>query len=121
MTLSSTQVFIDYLVSELGLVEKDQPNLGSWGRVGTTLGALSLKLNLMDMEKINNLLEIQEQTGGLFGDVAVELGYLEQDQVKKLLKIQNWSRRAEILQRLFLAGQINDEQYSKFVAKIYEI
>jgi len=44
--------------------------------MGSTLGALSLKLNLMDMEKINSLLEVQEQTGGLFGDVTIELDYL---------------------------------------------
>ena len=56
--------------------------------MGSTLGALSLKLNLMDMEKINSLLEVQEQTGGLFGDVAIELDYLNGEQVEKLLSIQ---------------------------------
>lgn len=121
MTNSGTKVFIEYLVAELDLPEHEQPNLGSWGRVGTTLGALSLKLNLMDMEKINNLLEIQDQTGGLFGDVAIELGYLDEGQVSKLLNVQKWSRRAEILQRLFLNGHIDESQYSHFVSKIYTI
>ena len=44
-------------------------------------------MNLMDMEQINNLLEVQDQTEGLFGDVAQELGYLDEAQVKKLLKL----------------------------------
>jgi len=112
-------LFIEYLSRELGLDEADKPILGSWGRVGTTLGALSLKLNLMDMEKINNLLEIQEQTGGLFGDVAIELGYLNAEEVKKLLNIQKWCRREEILHRLLLASTINEDQYRRFAPKVY--
>lgn len=112
-------MFIEYLSRELALKETDKLELGSWGRVGTTLGALSLKLNLMDMEKINNLLEIQEQTGGLFGDVAIELGYMNAAHVEKLLNIQKWSRREEILHRLLLAGTIDESQYRKFAPKVY--
>lgn len=116
-----TQIFIDYLVTELNLDESAKPDLGSWGRIGTTLGALSLKLNLMDMEKINNLLEIQEQTGGLFGDVAIELGYLDTEQVRKLLNIQSWSRRAEILHRLLLTGMVDEEKYQELASKVYTV
>jgi len=119
MAVSGTQLFIEYLSRKLSLPESDKPDLGSWGRVGTTLGALSLKLNLMDMEKINNLLEIQDQTGGLFGDVAIEFGYLSEAQVKHLLNIQNWTRREEILQRLLLSSTINEDQYREFASKLY--
>ncbi|MDG2090351.1 MAG: hypothetical protein P8J61_04480 [Gammaproteobacteria bacterium] len=119
MAVSGTQLFIDYLSLELNLDKSVAPDLGSWGRVGTTLGALSLKLSLMDMEKINNLLEIQEQSGGLFGDVAVELGYLTLGQVDKLLNIQKWCRREEILHRLLLSSTINEDQYRRFAPKVY--
>jgi len=73
---TNTQAFVDFLITELNLDEAQQSELGNSGCMGSTLGALSLKLNLMDMEKINSLLEVQEQTGGLFGDVAIELDYL---------------------------------------------
>ncbi len=119
MTVRGTQLFIEYVSRKLNLSEEDKPVVGNWGQVGTTLGALSLKLNLLDMDKINNLLEIQEQTGGLFGDVAVELEYLNEAQVNHLLKIQSWSRRAEILHRLLLAGTIDLEQYYKLTSKVY--
>lgn len=118
---SNTQEFVNYLRTELNLSETDQPELGSWGRVGSTLGALCLKLNLMDMEKINNLLETQEQTGGLFGDVAIELEYLDSAQVARLLSIQKWSRRAEILHRLLLAGKIDEARYRELAAMVYHI
>ena len=119
MASSGTQLFIEYLSIELNLDKSIKPDLDSWGHVGTTLGALSLKLSLMDMGKINNLLEIQEQTGGLFGDVAVELGYLTTAQIEKLLNIQKWCRREEILHRLFLSDTINQDQYRRFAPKVY--
>jgi hypothetical protein len=64
----------------------------------------------MDMEQINNLLEFQDQTGGLFGDVAVELGYLNDEQVRKVLLIQKWTRRIDIVDRLFISGTIDEAQ-----------
>ncbi len=119
MAANGTKLFIEYVSRKLNLSTEDRPAPGSWGQMGTTLGALSLKLNLMDMGKINNLLEIQEQTGGLFGDVGIELGYLDKEQVNSLLKIQTWSRRTEILHRLFLAKTISEEQYHELAAKVY--
>lgn len=119
MTARGTKLFIEYVSRKLDLSEDERPALGNWGHAGTTLGALSLKLNLMDMDKINNLLEIQELSGGLFGDVAIELGYLDAGQIDNLLKIQTWSRRGEILHRLLLAEKINTEQYRELVSKVY--
>lgn len=121
MASGRTQAFIDFLVEELKLSEDEKPSLGNWARVGTTLGALCLKLNLMDMERINNLLEYQDQTGGLFGDVAVELEYLSQEQVDKLLRIQLWNRRSEVLDRLLLAGKIDEEKLKELARYIFEI
>jgi len=105
-----TEAYIEHVLKELNLPEEARPQLGNWARVGTTLGALCLKLGLLDMEQINNLLELQEQTGGLFGDVAVELGYLNEEQVKKILLIQKWTRRTDILDRLFINGKIDENQ-----------
>ncbi|MDC1436118.1 hypothetical protein N8303_02545 [Gammaproteobacteria bacterium] len=119
MEVRGTKLFIEYISRKLNLSEEERPVLGNWGQVGTTLGSLSLKLNLMDMDKINNLLEIQEQSGGLFGDVAIELGYLDAMQVESLLKIQTWSRRGEILHRLLLSKKINTDQYRELVSKVY--
>lgn len=119
MEVRGTTLFIEYISRKLDLSMEDKPSLGSWGEVGTTLGALCLKLNLMDMDKINNLLEIQEQAGGLFGDVAIELGYLSEVQVENLLRIQTWTRRSEILHRLLLAEKINPDQYRELASKVY--
>ena len=119
MEVRGTKLFIEYISRKLNLSEEERPVLGNWGQVGTTLGSLSLKLNLMDMDKINNLLEIQAQSGGLFGDVAIELGYLDAMQVESLLKIQTWSRRGEILHRLLLSKKINTDQYRELVSKVY--
>ena len=121
MATNKTQAFIDYVVEELGLSEEEKPTLGNWGRVGTTLGALCLRLNLRNMEQINNLLEIQEETGALFGDVAQELGYLTEEQVRITLKIQKRNRRMEILDRLLLAGKIDEEQLKRFSVKVFEV
>ena len=101
MDIRGTKLFIEYVSRKLNLGEDDRPALSNWGQVGTTLGALCLKLNLMDMDKINNLLEIQEQSGGLFGDVAIELGYLETEQVTSLLRIQTFLQLTESLKKLF--------------------
>jgi hypothetical protein len=119
MEARGTTLFIEYVSRKLNLSEQDRPTLGSWGQVGTTLGALCLKLHLMDMDKINNLLEIQEQAGGLFGDLAIELGYLSEVQVDNLLGIQTWTRRSEILHRLLLAEKINTDQYRELASKVY--
>ncbi len=120
-TTSSTEAYIDHIVNELNLSESERPSLGNWARVGTTLGALCLKLGLLDMEQINNLLELQDQTGGLFGDVAVELSYLSEEQVRKLLLIQKWTRRIDILDRLFINDRIDEEQLKKLSKALIEL
>lgn len=119
MTIRGTALFIEYLTRELDLNKSDMPELGHWGRMGSTIGSLCLKLNLLDMDKINNVLEIQEQAGGLFGDVAIELGYLNAEEVEKLLNVQKWCRREEILHRLLLTNTINKDQYHRFAPKVY--
>lgn len=120
-TTSTTEAYIDHIVKELNLTEEERPRLGNWARVGTTLGALCLKLGLLDMEQINNLLELQDQTGGLFGDVAVELSYLSEEQVRKVLLIQKWTRRIDILDRLFINDRIDEEQLKQLSKALLEL
>ncbi len=120
MEVEAALPFVEYLGKELNLELVSKPAFGAWSEAGTTLGALSLKLGLMDMEQINECLERQEERGGYFGEVAIELTYLTKVRVSTLLNIQKWSRRSELLQRLFLEI-IDQEQYLRYVAKAHVI
>jgi hypothetical protein len=120
MEQGQSDKFVTYISHKLSLSDAEVISFGSWGGA-STLGALTLKLNILDMEKINTLLDSQEETGQLFGDLAVEMGFLNESQIKNLLEIQKGSRRAEILQYLLLTERVSVEEYHQYISKVYSL
>ncbi len=101
--------FVDFLKERLDLDEHEVPRLGEWANMGTTVGALALRLNALTLEQIDHILDRQERgrQQELFGNLAVELGYMDPDQVNRLLEIQKLSRQWELAAQLVLAGRID--------------
>ena len=48
--------FVEYLRKRIKLDAGDEPQAGEWSRVGNTIGALTLRLNLMSESQIDQVL-----------------------------------------------------------------
>ncbi len=107
-----TEKFIEYLADRLNLADDEKPVQNHWSGIGTTIGSLTLRLGLISIDQLDDLLEVQEREGGLFGQVGVRLGYLTQEQVDALLEIQQWNRFLELGQQLVVTGRISAETLS---------
>ena len=99
--------FIGFLTNKLGLENYDRPNTGQWSRVGSTIGALALKLNLMTESEVDKVLEMQDVEGGYFGELAVKAGCLSHAHVSALLAIQHLHDQLQLGEQLVVDGKLD--------------
>lgn len=99
--------FLQYLGKTLGRDFEGRTSKGDWSRLGNTIGALTLRVNLMTEAEVNKVLEIQDVEGGYFGEVAVNAGYLTAEQVSSLLEIQQLHDQLQLGEQLVVAGDID--------------
>ena len=99
--------FIGFLTTKLGLEDYERPNTGQWSRVGSTIGALALKLNLMTETDVDKVLEIQDVEGGYFGELAVKAGCLSHEHVRALLEIQHLHDQLQLGEQLVVNGKLD--------------
>ena len=111
MSASHRDEFVEFLQERLHLEETEIPQAGEWSNVGNTVGALSLRLNLLTVDQIDRILEVQESDsrGKRFGELAVELEFLTQPQADRLLQIQKLNKRLERGEELVLSGKVEME------------
>lgn len=104
--------FVDYLQPILGIDEDDLPRPGEWSKMGSTIGALALRLKALTLDQVDDVLALQESSreNRLFGELAVELGYLSTDQVNRLLEIQEILRQIELAAQLTLTDKLDVPQ-----------
>lgn len=108
MTLpGKTEQYVDFLTEKLNLKVHERPELGHWSGLGTAIGALCLRFGILDVDQLDHLLEVQENEGGLFGQIGIRLGYLTEEKVNKLLEIQELNRRMELTQMLYMQNKID--------------
>lgn len=113
-----TAEFVDHLANKFDLNNEERPELKHWSGLGTAIGAICLRLDLLDVDQLDNLLETQENEGGLFGQIAIRLGYLTQEQVDALLEVQEMNRRLELTQMLYVKNRINADELKSCLSQI---
>lgn len=113
-----TAEFVDHLENKFDLKTDERPELKHWSGLGTAIGAICLRLDLLDVEQLDTLLETQENEGGLFGQIAIRLGYLTEEQVDALLQIQEMNRRLELTQMLYVKNRIDVDQLKACLSEI---
>ena len=99
--------FGEYLADWLDLDAGQRPTCGDWSRMGSTIGALALRLSLMSEADVDKVLEIQDTEGGFFGEVAVRCGFLTPQQVSRLLGIQRLHDDLNLGEQLVVAGKLD--------------
>ncbi len=99
--------FIDFLTVKLGLEDYERPKPGQWSRVGSTIGALALKLNLMTETDVDKVLEMQDVEGGFFGELAVKAGCISHAHVRALLEIQHLHDQLQLAEQLVVDGKLD--------------
>ncbi len=99
--------FVEYLADSLGLEAQDRPQTSEWSRVGNTIGALTLRMNLMSVAEVDKVLEIQDVRGGYFGEIAVTNGFLTSENVNLLLEIQQLHDQLYLAEQWVVAGKLD--------------
>ncbi len=99
--------FDEYLSDQLQLDEAERPRTSQWSRVGNTIGAMTLRLNLMSEAEVDAVLESQDMEGGFFGEIAVRDGYLTEDQVDQILELQQLHDQLNLAEQLVVAGKLD--------------
>lgn len=99
--------FGEYLAACLQTGPDQQPVAGQWSRMGHTIGALALRLNLLSEADVDKVLEIQDAQGGYFGEIAIEQGFLTPDQVDRLLDIQKLHDDLNLGEQLVVTGRLD--------------
>ncbi len=99
--------FIEYVAESLGLDPQERPQPSKWLRLGNTIGALALRMNLMSDAEVDETLEVQDVQGGYFGEIAVEKRYRTSEQVSRLLEIQNLHDQLFLAENWVLEGKID--------------
>lgn len=112
--------FKTFLCEKLGLSIEEVPAAGPWTGTGNTIGAVALRSGLLDLPKIERVLERQERTRELFGQAAVALGHLSQPQVERLLALQRLQAILEVGERLVLVGRLDLRRLAVLLAEFVE-
>ncbi len=93
---------------------------GPWSRSGLTIGALSLRLSALNLEQIDAIIDRQELTPKLFGEIAIELGFLSRETVRRMLHLQKLHWALEFGELLVLQSRIDLPQMVHLVARFLE-
>jgi hypothetical protein len=104
---SSIGEFEQFLKDRFGITREEYVNDSQWRGTGNTIGALLLRLGLLDLSQIDEILDIQENDKRLFGEIAVDLGFLTEDQVRAVIAIQCYHQFVEVAENMVIRGYFN--------------
>jgi hypothetical protein len=106
-----------FIARDLGVQLDKLPRPGPWSRSGLTIGALSLRLDVLTLENIDAIIEQQAREPKLFGELAVQLGFVSREEVERLLQIQQMHWALEVGEMLVLAGMIDLPKLADLLAR----
>ena len=107
------------VAAHLGVAPEDLPQPGIWAQSGNTIGALALRVNLLTIDQVDDIVNEQERSRKLFGEIAIELGFVCKHDVERLLELQRFYWIFEIGELVFLRRDADLpellELYARFV------
>jgi hypothetical protein len=101
------QRMTEFLSRELGVPAASLPTPGAWSCTGLTIGALSLRLNVLTLDQIDVIIDQQATDGKRFGEIASAQGFLNDAQVERLLVLQRLHWAIEQAERLFIMERVD--------------
>lgn len=103
---SQTNEFEAFLLQRLG-EDYACHSTSDWAGTGNTIGAIALRLGILDLDQIDRILDQQEDDRRLFGEIAVALEFVTQDQVDRLISLQRYHQLLEVAEFLVIRGQVD--------------
>lgn len=114
-----TAEFEQYLFEQLSCTPPERLR-SDWAGTGNTIGALALRLGLLDLDQIDRILDVQEDDSRLFGEIAIGLGYLCDEQVQRLIELQQFHAIFEVGERQVVAGQLAISELLRVILRYQE-
>jgi hypothetical protein len=100
--------FVKFAAARLSLDETQLPDPTRVNDAGNTLGAICVRLGLLQIMQIEDILEFQREHRQLrFGEIAIRQGYMSEEHLQRVLAIQAFYRAFEIGTLLVLDGHLS--------------
>ena len=115
----STSDFERFLVKRLQLDPEESLQSSDWAGTGNTIGALALRLGVLDLDQIDRILDMQEEDKRRFGEIAVNLEFMTERQVQRLIQLQRYHQLLEAGEILVLRGLVTVEDLQQSLVEFY--
>ena len=113
--------FEKFLLERLNLPSEESIRSLRWAGTANTIGAIALRLDLLDLDQITNVLDIQERNQQLFGQIAINLEYITEQQVNDLIQLQRYHQLIDIGEILVIRGMITIERLQELILEFYQL
>lgn len=117
----STSDFARFLADRLSLDPDEIMMASDWAGTGNTIGAIALRLGLLDLDQIDRILDMQDSDKRLFGEIAVNLEFITNEQVEGLIQLQRYHQLLEAGEALILRGLVTMEQLQETLLEFYRL
>lgn len=117
----STSDFARFLANRLRLDPDEILTSSDWAGTGNTIGAIALRLGLLDLDQIDRILDMQDSDKRLFGEIAINLEFMTEEQVEGLIQLQRYHQLLEAGEALVLRGIITMEQLQETLLEFYRL
>lgn len=105
--MTANHEFESFLVDRLQIDARQMRRRSDWAGTGNTIGALALRLGLLELQQIDRILNLQESDRRLFGELAVHLGFMTSEEVDRLIELQHLHQLLEIGETHVVAGRLD--------------
>lgn len=117
----STSDFARFLANRLRLDPDEVLTSSDWAGTGNTIGAIALRLGLLDLDQIDRILDMQDSDKRLFGEIAINLEFMTEEQVDGLIQLQRYHQLLEAGEGLILRGLVTMEQLQETLLEFYRL
>jgi hypothetical protein len=127
MKFAKTNTFLSFLKDRLKLEAGEMPVPGEWLYMANTIGAITLRSNVLSLEQLGSILDKQEEMQDsdeehkLFGQLAIGLGFLTQYEVDRLLELQQINIQLSLAGQLVLADSLDLESLLDIMREYFHI
>ena len=106
--MTDASPFMRFVIDRLGLNESHFPDVANVTDAGNTIGAICVRLGLINVFDIDRIIEVQRsERHRRFGEIAIDLGLLSSAGLDGVLALQHFYRAVEPAVLLVISKQVS--------------
>ena len=118
--MGCTEEFTKFLIDQGVVSAAGTRHTSDWAGTGNTIGAIALRLGLLNLDQIDQILSVQENERRLFGQIAVSEKILSEEKIERLLAVQRMHHCVEHVEMLVMHEGLDVKLLLKNLSAYYE-